>query len=125
MKLFLITGTLGLILLASGSSLACDCITRPESECFKRADLVLEGELVRVNKKDKETVYTLRVRSLFKGQSGEEVDLVGGRTNCDYWFSPNIVYRVYARRFEDKLVTGQCSGTKVVRSLRRRRQGFR
>ena len=110
------------LMAASGSGLACSCITVPERENFKRADLVFEGEMVRVvPHKDYPQLpigYTFRVDKILKGEQLTEVTLPR-TTNCDPVFKLGSVYRVYAFRYGGKLTSSICSGNKLLRRKRR------
>lgn len=94
---------------------ACDCVTLPEKESFENAEIVFEGELIGTTDVALETAHTFLVQKSLKGLNTDVVFLFGGHTDCDYTFHPDVIYRVYARKFEDKLVTGICSGNKVLR----------
>jgi hypothetical protein len=122
MRIALLTVFLLLLVLGTAkTSLACECADLPEKESFRRADLVFEGEVVRVAQADHRTDYTFAVHKLLKGSAINEVIITGTGTDCDEYFSSNVVYRVYARRFEDRLITGQCFGNKVVKTKKQKR----
>ena len=104
-----------LILATAITGLACDCIPGLPAESFRRAARVFEGEVVRIDNVGHRTVYTFAVQKSLKGPATTEVIISGTGTNCDAEFSPGIVYRVYARQLEDKLISGQCSGNKVLK----------
>lgn len=118
-KLSITAGTLSLLLYTSSVCFGCDCVTLSQAESFQRADLVFEAEVIRITQTGIETAYTLRVRMLLKGQAQNEVVLLGGRTDCDYEFSPDTTYLVYARFYEGKLITSACSGNKVLQISRK------
>lgn len=118
-KLSITAGTLSLLLYTSSVCFACDCVTLSQAESFRRADLVFEGEVILIKQTGIETAYTLRVRKLLKGQAQKEIVLHGGRTNCDYEFFPDRTYLVYARYYEEKLITSACSGNKVLKVSRK------
>jgi hypothetical protein len=98
---------------------ACDCVTLPEKESFQNADVVFEGEVVRINETTGDITYTFRVQKSLKGVNSGEVTIVEGHTNCDSVFAKDVIYRVYAKTFQNKLSAGQCSGTKVLGFFRR------
>ena len=118
-KLSITAGTLSLLLYTSSVCFACDCLTLSQAESFRRADLVFEGEVIRITQSGIETAYTFRVQKVLKGQAQTEVVLHGGGTDCDDEFSPDTTYLVYARYYEDKLITSICSGNKVLRVSRK------
>ena len=102
----------------SGTALACDCVERSEKESFRHADLVFEGEVIRIAEANYRTVYTFAVTKVLKGSIDREVIITGSGSNCDADFRPKVIYRVYARKFEDKLISGQCSGNKELKKKR-------
>lgn len=108
------------LLAMTATSLACDCATASEKESFRNADLVFEGEVVRISEVDHRRVYTFAVSKVLKGPVDREVQITDSGTNCDAYFRPEFIYRVYAHWFEGKLMSGQCSGTKMLRSKKRR-----
>ena len=104
-----------LVLVMKGSVLACDCVTPSPEECFKNADVIFEGALVRAGRAaDGPFVYTFRVNKLLKGPRAKEIDIVGMFTNCDATFYSDIIYRVYAHEFQGKLRSGICDGNQVL-----------
>lgn len=114
-KLLLSIMALALTLIAGQTALACDCATLSPSEAFKRAELVFEGEVVRVAQDPIKPAYTFSVSKVLKGSSVSEVIIHGTGTDCDPHFDLDVIYRVYARSFEGKLISGLCSGNKVLK----------
>lgn len=100
------------------SASACDCRTPAEKVSFERADLVFEGKVVRVTQSGSRAVYTFAVNKTLKVPMASEFIITGSGTNCDASFNLNSSYRVYARRFEDKLTSGQCSGNRQLKKTR-------
>ena len=113
----LLLSTLGLFftLLASHTTLACDCMIPTASESFRRADLVFEGEVVRKTEIPIRSAYIFRVSKLLKGSPVNEITIAGTGTNCDAWFTTDVVYRVYAHYFHGKLISNQCSVNKILK----------
>ena len=110
-----------LVLLTQSSTVwACDCVTGTPAESFRAADVVFHGELIRITPTSTGSAYTFRVREVFKGPPASELTLEQGFMDCDATFAPNILYRVYARRFEGKLSSGVCSGNELIRVTRMR-----
>ena len=109
------------VLALGKTTLACDCAEPPEQESFRRADVVFEGKVVRVDDAHRPAVFTFAVQKVLKGSAVDEISITGTGTNCDDYFRLNVTYRVYARHFENKLVTGQCSGNRVLNPPKRRR----
>ena len=107
---------LTLTLTAARTTVSFDCATLSERESFKVADVVFDGEVIRITRVDQNPQYTFRVDYRLKGFVGREVTILGGHTNCDATFAPNTIYRVYARYYNGKLTSGVCSGNKVLRT---------
>jgi len=113
------TAVLLLTLIAAGSNaLACDCMTPPEPERFKRSDVVFEGDVIRViPRKDYPNLpvgYVFRVAKILKGDEVTEITIARTGSNCDADFTLGYVYRVYAFRYEGNLRSGLCSGNKLL-----------
>lgn len=104
------------MLFAAEVSFACDCVTLSEKQSFEQAEIVFEGELIGITRVGVEIAYSFKVNRSLKGLNVANVVIVGGRNNCDAEFSPETIYRVYARKFEDKLISGVCFGNKVLRN---------
>jgi hypothetical protein len=96
--------------------IACDCVTLSPNESFQNADVVFEGEVVRISQVDQGTAYTFKVDKSLKGSAVSEVIVFEGTTNCDSHFWPDILYRVYVRKFQEKLTSGVCSGNEVLKT---------
>jgi hypothetical protein len=103
-----------LVLTLGGTALACDCVTGSPDQNFQYADVVFEGQVSRITTTTSETAYTFRVSKLLKGAPASELTVSGGFTDCDMHFWENTIYRVYAHRFEGKLISGQCAGNKIL-----------
>ena len=116
MRIIFTTSTLILLVLcASGICVACDCTTLPANESLDHSDSVFEGEVIRIVEAGAKNAFTFRVQKSLKGSNVGEVVILEGRSDCDYQFNPGTVYRVYARRFGNRLVSGACSGNQVLR----------
>lgn len=92
-------------------------MTPSTEECFRRAGVVFEGGVIRVDRiaDGISTSYTFRVNKVLKGPNVQEITIFGTGSNCDATFDLNVVYRVYARKYEGKLRSGLCSGNLVIR----------
>lgn len=114
--LLLATVSMFLVLATGGRALACDCMTPSPKECLQRADVVFEGELIRIGRTADgyPTSYTFRINKMLKGRYVNEVTIFSEWTDCDASFSPDIVYRVFAHEFKGKLISGICSGNEVL-----------
>ena len=103
-----------LVLMMGTIVLACDCVTRSPTESFEDAEVVFEGVMIRQDQSSSATTYTFRLSKLLKGSSVGELTLVQGFSNCDETFSPDTIYRVYARSFKGNLRSSICSGNEVL-----------
>lgn len=115
--LFLATVSLFLVLVVGSRALAWDCSAGSPEESFRRASVVFEGEVVRVNrnKEDSSTTYTFSVSKMLKGPSVKEVTIFGTGSSCSATFVLNVAYRVYASEYKGKLMSGACSGNVVLK----------
>ena len=118
MRLLILFKTVLLVLMLSGTVLACDCITLSPSESLREADVVFEGQVISSVPSSSGTSYTFRVDRLLKGSPATELTLVEGFSDCDATFSEYIIYRVYARSSEGKLSSGSCFANKVLGYIR-------
>ena len=118
MRLLIVFTTILLVLTVGGTVLACDCVTAPPEQSFEDADVVFEGMVDRITRSSSETAYTFRVGKMLKGSPASEVTVVEGFSDCDTQFGEYAIYRVYARRFEGKLSSGQCAGNKFLGVIR-------
>ncbi len=94
---------------------AYDCAEASPAENFRRADYVFEGEVVRINYDRDVTTYTFRIDKFLKGNVSVQIVITAGTTSCDATFSPNELYRVFARKYGEKVVSGQCAGNRVLK----------
>jgi hypothetical protein len=99
----------------TSTSLAFRCSPRSEKQSFKNADLVFEGEVVRISEVDHRRVYTFAVSKVLKGTADREVIITDNGSSCDAYFRRDVVYRVYANWFEGKLMSGHCAGNKTLK----------
>jgi len=112
------TMVLLLTLLASDTALACNCFPLSAAESFKNADIVFEGELLGVTGLPPASrfslAYRFKVRKSVKGSVGNVVSVFGDGTECDSFFAPGFVYRVYANDVDGILTSGACSGNEIL-----------
>ena len=115
-KSFLLVFLLVIVLAMTGTSLAFDCAAPPEKESFQRAELVFEGAVIRIDRVNERAAYTFKVHEVLKGSASSEVTITTDYSSCGAHFLPDIIYRVYARRFQGELMTGACSGNRIVKN---------
>jgi hypothetical protein len=112
---------------AGGSVLACDCFTPSKAERLKHADVAFEGEVVEIlysKEHPKLPIgYKFAVSETLKGEAATEITILREGTNCDADFTLGSAYRVYARRYEGKLISGQCSGNELLNRKKARGAG--
>jgi len=115
-KIIFAASLLFLISIAGDGALAWDCASLSPEESFRRASVVFEGEVVRVdrNKEDASTTYTFSVSKVLKGPSVKELTVFGTGSSCSATFVLNVAYRVYATEYKGKLMSGACSGNVVL-----------
>ena len=119
MRIFLLTMlSLFIVVLAGSKSFACDCSTRSPDESFREADVVFEGQVVRITPTDQGTAYTFQVGRLLKGTPTREITLFQLNTDCDSEFGRDVIYKVFAKKFEERLSSGTCSGNQVLGMLK-------
>ena len=85
------------------------------------ADLVFEGKLIGFQRVDTNGsgsfTYVFKVDKTLKGPYLTTVALTSDNTDCDARFQPKIAYRVYAKDFDGRFVSGACSGNKILSTL--------
>ena len=113
---FLLVFLLMFVLAMTGKSLAFLCAGPSEKESFQRAELVFEGEVIRTHRVNERPAYTFKVHQVLKGSAANEVTIISTYSSCGAHFLPDIIYRVYASRFQGELMTGACSGNKVIKN---------
>ena len=116
----LLTTVLLLILFGGHTARACDCVTLPERESLD-ADLVFEGKLIGIQRMETNGLgtftYVFQVDKTLKGPYLTTVALTSDNTDCDAKFQPKFGYRVYAKNFDGRFVSGACSGNKILSTV--------
>src|SRR5689334_16633114 len=107
-----------LTVIASGTARACECASSSQFENFRNADLVFEGDLVRITRLPSSSsfswAYTFKVNRSLKGSMGSFVSVFGSGTECDAPFAQGFNYRVFAKDDGGVVTSGACSGTDVI-----------
>jgi len=118
MRLALFATTLLLMLLACETALACNCLPLSPAESFNNADVVFEGELIRITTLPTSSSFsfasTFKVTRSLKGSAGTVVSIFGDGSECDATYEPGFVYRVYAKETDGTLTNGTCAGNSIV-----------
>lgn len=109
----------------------CTCIKTKPCEANARASAVFVGKVAKLSTSKvngyvpsnaMSTTFTsnrpvaqLQIAEIFRGLKGNEVDVFGGGTTCDYFFKEGESYLDYATEGEDgNLYTSICSGTSPI-----------
>jgi len=71
------------------------------------------GEAIRRDESTSGVTFTFRVKKSLKGKNATEISIVGRNTNCDFSFK-GWDYVVYARTFDNELISGTCFGTAAL-----------
>ncbi|HJT66531.1 MAG TPA: hypothetical protein VJ749_08760 [Pyrinomonadaceae bacterium] len=119
MRLALFATTLVLLtLLACDTARACECVPLSSSESFKNADVVFEGELLDIAGLPPGSrfplSYRFKVHKSLKGGIGRFVNVFGDGSDCDSYFAPGFIYRVYAKDVNGMFTSGSCSGNEII-----------
>ena len=114
----IVSAMLLLPLTASGAVRACECAQTSAVGNFTNADVVFEGDLIRVTRLPSSSTYsfayTFKVDRSLKEPVGSVVSVFGGATDCEASFQQGVKYRVYAKDDGGVLTSGACSGTGVI-----------
>ena len=104
-----------LILLSYYYSQSCRCLREMSvSESYKKADAIFSGKVLSIedNPKSFQIVVTFRIIKVFKGDFKKRiVRLSTGRTSCDWIFTKDRNYLVYAESNKNYLSTHLCTRT--------------
>jgi len=113
-----VSALLLLTVIASEPARACECASSSQFENFRNADLVFEGDLIRITRLPSSSsfswAYTFKVNRSMKGTMGSFVSVFGSGTDCDVPFVQGYNYRVYAKDDGGVLTSGACSGTDAI-----------
>ncbi|MFJ8413596.1 cobalamin biosynthesis protein CbiN [Bacillus paramycoides] len=96
-------------------SYACDCINISAEEAFQKNDVVFEGKVIEVGRKDGVgTEVLFEVKKIWKGTSSSQIIIYTNDGDCVFHFLEGGEYLVFSsqRGEEKQLYTHSCSGTK-------------
>ncbi|MGE7884623.1 cobalamin biosynthesis protein CbiN [Bacillus sp. NPDC094077] len=96
-------------------SYACDCINVSAEDAFKKNDVVFEGKVIEVGRKEGVgTEILFEVKNIWKGTSSSQIIIYTNGGDCAFHFLEGGEYLVFSsKRGEEKyLYTHSCSGTK-------------
>ncbi|PDZ13830.1 cobalamin biosynthesis protein CbiN [Bacillus sp. AFS094611] len=94
-------------------SYACECMKASPEERLQKTDVVFEGKVLEVQKKDGKMEILFEVKRIWKGTSSSQIIIYTSFSSCTFPFGEEGEYLVFAfNRGEGKLETSMCSGTK-------------
>ncbi|MGE8056886.1 cobalamin biosynthesis protein CbiN [Bacillus mycoides] len=99
-------------------SYACDCIKKYPEDAFQKNDVVFEGKVIEVGRKEGiGTEVLFEVKKIWKGTSSSQIIIYtsssSSSSSCAFRFAEGGEYLVFSSyRGEEKLETSICSGTK-------------
>ncbi len=95
-------------------SYACDCIKKSPEDAFQKNDVVFEGKVIEVGRKEgMGTEVLFEVKNIWKGTSSSQIIIYTSVSSCEFPFAKGGEYLVFSSyRGEEKLETSICSGTK-------------
>ncbi|MGU3351379.1 cobalamin biosynthesis protein CbiN [Bacillus sp. M5A3_1b] len=96
-------------------SYACDCINVLAEDAFQKNDVVFEGKVIGVGRKEGVEIEVLfEVKKIWKGTTSSQLIVYTNGGDCVFHFVEGGEYLVYSsqRGSEKQLHTHSCSGTK-------------
>ncbi|ACM12264.1 cobalamin biosynthesis protein CbiN [Bacillus paranthracis] len=96
-------------------SYACDCINVSAEEAFQKNDVVFEGQVIEVGRKEGGGIEVLfEVKKIWKGTNSSQIIVYTNGGDCVFHFVEGGEYLIYSsqRGSEKQLHTNSCSGTK-------------
>ncbi|EJR31534.1 MULTISPECIES: hypothetical protein [Bacillus] len=96
-------------------SYACDCIKKSPEDAFQKNDVVFEGKVIEVGRKEGiGTKVLFEVKNIWKGTSSSQIIVYTNGGDCAFHFIDGGEYLVFSsqRGSEKQLYTHSCSGTK-------------
>ncbi len=103
------------LLFFSEKSYACDCINVSAEEAFQKNDVVFEGKVIEVGRKEGVGIEVLfEVKKIWKGTNSSQIIVYTNGGDCVFHFVEGGEYLVYSsqRGLEKQLHTNSCSRTK-------------
>ncbi|HDR3489789.1 TPA: cobalamin biosynthesis protein CbiN [Bacillus wiedmannii] len=104
-----------ILIIFSGKSYACDCINVSAEDAFQKNDVVFEGKVIEVGRKEGVGIEVLfEVKKIWKGTTFSQIIVYTNGGDCVFHFVEGGEYLVYSsqRGSEKQLHTHSCSGTK-------------
>ncbi|KAA0748781.1 cobalamin biosynthesis protein CbiN [Bacillus sp. AY3-1] len=104
-----------ILIIFPGKSYACDCINVSAEDAFQKNDVVFEGKIIGVGRKEGVEIEVLfEVKKIWKGTTSSQLIVYTNGGDCVFHFVEGGEYLVYSsqRGSEKQLHTHSCSGTK-------------
>jgi len=104
-----------ILIIFSEKSYACDCINVSAEEAFQKNDVVFEGKVIEVGRKEGVGIEVLfEVKKIWKGINSSQISVYTNGGDCVFHFVEGGEYLIYSsqRGSEKQLYTNSCSGTK-------------
>ncbi|MGN4423487.1 cobalamin biosynthesis protein CbiN [Bacillus cereus group sp. MYBK30-1] len=104
-----------ILIIFPDKSYACDCIKKSPEDAFQKNDVVFEGKVVEVQRKEGVgTEVLFEVKKIWKGTSSSQIIIYTNGGDCVFHFLEGGEYLVFSsqRGEEKQLYTHSCSGTK-------------
>ncbi|MGW6192615.1 cobalamin biosynthesis protein CbiN [Bacillus cereus] len=96
-------------------SYACDCINVSAEDAFQKNDVVFEGKVIEVGRKEGGGIEVLfEVKKIWKGTTSSQIIVYTNGGDCVFHFVEGGEYLVFSsqRESEKQLYTHSCSRTK-------------
>ncbi|MDA1777081.1 cobalamin biosynthesis protein CbiN [Bacillus cereus group sp. BY9-3LC] len=104
-----------ILIIFSEKSYACDCINVSAEEALQKNDVVFEGKVIEVGRKEGGEIEVLfEVKKIWKGTNFTQIIVYTDGGDCVFHFVEGGEYLVYSsqRGSEKQLHTNSCSRTK-------------
>lgn len=104
-----------ILIIFSEKSYACDCINVSAEDAFQKNDVVFEGKVIEVGRKEGVGIEVLfEVKKIWKGTNSSQIIVYTNGGDCVFHFVEGGEYLVYSsqRGSEKQLHTNSCSRTK-------------
>ncbi|PKJ55884.1 cobalamin biosynthesis protein CbiN [Bacillus sp. SN10] len=104
-----------ILIIFSEKSYACDCINVSAEDAFQKNDVVFEGKVIEVGRKEGGGIEVLfEVKKIWKGTTSSQIIVYTNGGDCVFHFVEGGEYLVYSsqRGSEKQLHTNSCSRTK-------------
>ncbi|EJR55867.1 hypothetical protein IIM_00959 [Bacillus cereus VD107] len=104
-----------ILIIFPDKSYACDCIKKSPEDAFQKNDVVFEGKVIEIGRKEEVgTEVLFEVKKIWKGRSSSQIIIYTNGGDCVFHFLEGGEYLVFSsqRGEEKQLYTHSCSGTK-------------